>query len=123
MQKPNLLIEILGIVSEGQFTLDPLGMSIRTTEDRIMVGRRPDDRIETGLWLYLASISVSPCHALIYFKEEAWRIRDLGSENGTWIYKDNPKHDYIQDMVIDEKLEVVFGWVVARLTVQKQHKE
>lgn len=119
--KPNsLLIEILGTLKESDFTLETFPVSLRTTEERVLVGRRPDNRLEAGLYVILPNAVVSPLHALIYFKEEAWHIRDLGSENGTWVYNDNPKHDYIKDMVIDEKLEVVFGYVVARLTVHKE---
>jgi pSer/pThr/pTyr-binding forkhead associated (FHA) protein len=121
--RPHLLIEILGTVNERILSPDPLMVSVRTTEERILVGRRPDMRINAGMWLYLANPTVSPCHALIFFKEDAWCIRDLGSENGTWVYNDSPHPEYIRGLAIHEKLEVVFGHVVARLTVQKQYKE
>ncbi len=121
---PKLLIEILGTISDGVFTPAPLVVSVRTTDERILVGRRLDAQMDVRLNLYLSSYTVSPRHALIFFKDEAWHIRDLGSENGTWIYNDNAAAsltpDYLQELVIDDKLEVVFGRVVARLTVHKE---
>jgi hypothetical protein len=35
-------------------------------------------------WIHIPHSSVSKEHAVLYFDNEAWLVRDLGSRNGTW---------------------------------------
>lgn len=111
-----LFIEILGTVSDEGFTPAPMVVSLRTSEPRILVGRRPDNRLEASLHLFLSSLTVSPCHALIYRVDNRWHVRDLSSENGTKIYSNPPHAGYISEITIEKSVEVQFGWVVVRLT-------
>lgn len=46
--------------------------------ERSIVGRAEHS------WIHIPHGSVSKEHAVIYFDNEAWLVRDLGSRNGTW---------------------------------------
>ncbi len=46
--------------------------------ERSVVGRA------THCWVHMPHRSVSKEHAVIYFEGDGWKVKDLGSRNGTW---------------------------------------
>lgn len=68
---------------------------------RLSVGR------VAGCGLFLNDRRVSSMHAFLWWSGDGWRVRDLGSRNGTWL--DGRKLSTGEDVPIDGNSRLCFG--------------
>ena len=117
----SLLVEVLGTMRQGQFTPARPRMARRLAEPTL-IGSRPGP----GATLVLEHPSVSKRHAEVFFRDGAWHIRDLHSDNGLILLRKapdvmdsdpgEPAGEHVQETAITPALIVAVGAVVVRLT-------
>lgn len=81
-------------------------------EDRITIGRLPDNDIQ------IEDDSVSSHHAELVAVDGSYRLRDLASTNGTYV-----DEDPITDLVLASRVDIRFGGVEALFTSEVAHGE
>jgi hypothetical protein len=123
--RSTVLIEVLGILRQGAFTPAFPASGTRLESHGFVIGSRP----RRAPAIVLQDSTVSKEHALVCIDAGGWRIRDLDSDNGLYLFQEPDafsrpeaaaafRGEHVRDLALDRSRTLALGAVVVRLTVE-----
>lgn len=115
----SLFMKIIGTMHLNEESYHPISPSIGTTitQSPTIIG----SQLLYPVNIVINEPGVSRRQTEIFFKDDAWYLNDMGSDNGTWILRENitKKNNIESPKLIEQQMLVLLGTVV----VEFQEKE